>query len=134
MTRKILVLLAVAALAVAAAGSARADNAAPPATVTIQCSDGTVWVIDPTDMDVATFGDAICDGYVVLPQDPASDTATGTDTGTADATSTSDIGLGDFSLSATMSPDPTQYVTEIQCPNGQVWAVASGDDFVCPAA
>jgi hypothetical protein len=126
-----LVVFAVAAISFAAAGTVRADDAVPP-TVTIQCSDGTVWVLDPTVMDVASFGDAICDGYVVVPQDPASDTGTGTYS--ADAAGTSDIGLGDFSLSSAMAPDPTQYVTEIQCPNGQVWAVASGDDFVCPAA
>jgi hypothetical protein len=131
-TRKILVLLAVAALAVAVAGSARADNAAPPATVTVQCADGTVWVLDPADMDVATFADAICDGdYVVLPPE----TAFGGDSGTTNAP---DGGGGsivaDFSLSPNMAPDPAQYATEIQCPNGQVWAVASGDDFVCPAA
>ena len=77
-------------------------------------------------MDVASFGDAVCDGYVVLAPDATS--------AVSDTEAVASIGAGDFNLSSAMSPDPTAYVTEVQCPNGQIWAVASGDDFVCPAA
>jgi len=122
--RLILLVLAVAALSFAAAGSVRADDAIP-LTTTIQCADGTSWVLDQDQ--VAWFGDAFCDGgySVVAPQDPAS---------ADDAAAPFGIGLGDFSLSSSMAPDTSSYVTEVTCPNGQVWAVASGDDFVCPAA
>lgn len=126
MKRLIFLVLAVAALSFAAAGSVRADDAIPSPTTTIQCADGTTWVLDQDQVD--WFGDAVCDGgWSVVPQDTSSDSDLTSD-------SVSGIGAGDFSLSSSMAPDPTAYVTEVTCPNGQVWAVASGDDFVCPAA
>jgi hypothetical protein len=29
-------------------------------------------------------------------------------------------------------PDPTLYSTQVQCPDGTIWAVADGDSFTCP--
>ena len=125
---KIGILLAVVALAAVATGSARAD--APAADTYVQCSDGTVWVLDST-IDVAWFGDAVCDGYTVVsaPADTA-DSSDSSDTASV-TTGGTDIGIG---AASNASPDASSYVTQVQCPNGQIWAVASGDDFVCPAS
>ena len=151
---KIGILLAVAALAVAAAGAARADVPALPAGSGwcgeadaacdvnlnyVECSDGSVWVVDPSLIDADSFGADICGGdYTVLAPDTTNTTDnSGGDTGSsnppfdASATGGTDVGFG---ADPSIDPDPTQYVTEIQCPDGSIWAVASGDDFVCPAA
>ena len=128
---KIGILLAVVALAAVATGSARADATA--ADTYVQCSDGTVWVLDST-IDVAWFGDAVCDGYTVVsaPADTADTSDSSDSTGdTASISGGSDIGIG---AASNASPDASAYVTQVQCPNGQIWAVASGDDFVCPAS
>ena len=135
MNRMIGVVLAVAACAAIAAGSARAGSTdwcgqaggtCDTSQAYVQCSDGTVWVLDQT-WDATAFAEDICNGgYSVLQPSftTLSDDSAGTD----------QTNEGDFSLSSTMAPDPTVYVTEIQCPNGQIWAVADGTDFVCPAA
>lgn len=135
MFRRLGVVLAVAVCAVAAAaGTARADTSSwcgqatcdASSTLYIACSDGTVWALDPEWADADTYGQVFCDGsYSVLqPPDPSDQGDNTGDGGNA----------GTFDLSASMAPDPSLYITEVQCPNGQIWAVASGDDFVCPAA
>jgi hypothetical protein len=151
---KIGILLVVVALAAAAAGAARADVPSLPAgsswcgeadaaacdvTATyVECSDGTVWVVDPTVLDADSFGAEFCDGdYSVLQPDTTNDTNS-SDSGdgsssTLDVAATGGTDVG-FGADPNIAPDPTQYVTEIQCPDGSIWAVASGDDFVCPAA
>jgi hypothetical protein len=129
------VVLAMAACAAIAAGSARAgstdwcgqaEGTCDTSLTYVQCSDGTAWVLDSTwSPDV--FGEEFCDGgYSVLT--PPAFTEQSDDSGN-DQTSASD-----FSLASNMNPDPANYVTEVQCPSGQVWAVADSDSFVCPAA
>jgi hypothetical protein len=139
---KIGVLLAVAVCAAAAtAGTARAsvpplaagtdwcgyaEGTCDTSMIYVECSDGTVWALDQS-WDVGSFGEAICGGEYAVLSPPAFTTQSQDSEG-------DQTGEGDFSLSTNMAPDPTQYATEVQCPNGEIWAVASGDDFVCPAA
>jgi len=126
--------LAVAALAVAFASAAQADNTPPPdgTTVSIECSDGTVWTVD-SSWTPDSLGQLVCDGgYTIVQPDATTNSGSGDSSSPA---SPSDGGI-DLSLDAgsNIAPDPVEYVTDVQCPNGQIWAVASGDDFVCPAA
>jgi len=127
-------MLAVVALAVAFASTARADNNAPPdgTTVSIECSDGTTWTVD-SSWTPDSLGQLVCDGGYTIVQPDAT-----TDSGSDDPSSppSSSDGGTDLSLDAgtNIAPDPVEYVTDVQCPNGEIWAVASGDDFVCPAA
>ena len=137
---KIGILLVVAALAVVAAGSARADAPAAGDYTYIQCGDGTLWVLD-SSWDAASFGEEICGGDYTVVADPAGQSAdTGSadnsgDTGSTDGSDSvqysggKDVGLG---ADINSSPDAGTYVTDVQCPNGQIWAVASGSGFVCP--
>lgn len=136
MNRMIGVVLAVAACAAIAAGSARAgstdwcgqaEGTCDTSLTYVQCSDGSSWVLDSTWSPDA-FGEEFCDGNYTIPS-PPSFTQQSYDSDGTDQTSASD-----FSLASNMDPDPAQYVTEVQCPSGQVWAVADGDGFVCPAA
>ena len=131
--------LAVAALAAfSAAGVARAQATSLPSstTVYVQCVGGDVWVVDPALIDGASFGQAMCPyGYTILSSannvrstqasDPGDSTGAGSDTGGID------VGLGADPM---MQPDPSLYSTEVQCPDGSIWAIAQGDQFVCPAA
>jgi hypothetical protein len=149
---KIGILLAVVALAAAAAGAARADVPSLPAgsgwcgeadvacdsTQTyIECSDGTVWVVDPTLVDADSFGAEFCGGdYAVLQPGTSNTTDTtgdGSSTPSLDVAATGGTDVG-FGADPNIVPDQTEYVTEIQCPDGSIWAVAAGDAFVCPAA
>jgi len=118
------------------------DPGTTDTTVWVQCADGTVWVIDTTEMNPDDFGAAVCaDGYTVYSYDPSlysSDPgATGSGTGDngGDVGSSLDggtnVGLG---ADPNMAPDPTLYSTEVQCPDGSIWAVATGDDFTCPSS
>ena len=141
MIRKIGVVLAVAACAVAAtAGTARADVQAPASDwcgqaegtcdaslVYMQCSDGTVWVFAPANFDADTYGAVFCGGDYSLLQPPPRPNQWGgrNDHGTVN------LGLG---ADPWMAPDPSEYSGEVQCPDGSIWAVAPGDPFVCPAA
>jgi hypothetical protein len=119
----IAVLLA-AALAATAAGNARADGVAPP---TVRCADGTMWVLDPVDVD--SVGLLLCAGEYVLVEELD---ATGT---TPDDSAAPSVGVDvGFGADPNMDPDPAEYGTEVRCPDGTVWAVPIGDDFVCPAA
>jgi hypothetical protein len=133
---KVGVMLAVAASAVAAtAGVARAsstgwcgyaEGTCDTSMTYVECSDGTVWALDQS-WSVDAFAATVCgSNYTIL--QPSASTAPSDESG-GDQTSESD-----FSLSSSMAPDPSQYLTEVQCSNGQIWAVASDDDFVCPAA
>jgi hypothetical protein len=151
---KIGILLAVAALAVVAAGSARADVPALPSGLGwcgqaelacdttqsyVECADGSVWVVDPSLIDADSFGTEICGGdYSVLqPATSNSTESAGTpNDGTAptlDVAKTGGTNVG-FGADPNIDPDPYQYVTEIKCPDGSIWAVAAGDNFVCPAS
>jgi hypothetical protein len=92
----------------------------------VECSDGTVWAI-PSDWDADGYGEAMCGGdYSVLVQTTYT---TQSDGGTGDEGS--DVGLG---ADSQMAPDPSQYRTEVRCPDGSIWAVPIGVSFVCPAA
>jgi hypothetical protein len=139
MKRMMLVGLTVLALAFAAAGAARADvPSLPPGSgwcgeagtcetsmSYVECSDGSIWAIDQS-WDADGFGDAMCNGDFALLADSPGYTTLG------DAPSSGvDVGLG---ADSKMAPDPTQYGTEVRCPDGSIWAVPKGDDFVCPAA
>ena len=144
MKLRIGIVLAVAAFAVVAAGSARAttqlrlgaaDNSTS-GTITMICADGTQWVFpDDSYFDAQTFGDVFCDGNFTIVQPVDSTTNGSNDNGGGnDVAATSggtDVGFG---ADSNMAPDPSLYTTEVQCPDGSIWAVASGDDFVCPAA
>lgn len=133
--------LAVAACAAAiAAGAARADDntgwcgyaggTCDSSQTYVQCSDGTVWVLDQS-WSVASFGETFCGGDYTVLQPPAF-TQLSSDQGGGDPGG--DDGGNTLSLATNMAPDPLAYVTEIQCSDGLIWAVASGDAFVCPAA
>jgi hypothetical protein len=91
------------------------------------CTDGQTWVLDPTVVDVTTFGDALClgDFDVVIPTASASPEDPADDDGTGGV----DVGLG---ADPTMDPDPSLYGTEVLCPDGSIWAVPIGESFVCP--
>jgi len=162
---KIVALLAFAALSVVAAGTARADSAAPAPDGSAVCSTDALFACDTPPLYVECYvdgaavdvqpGDDIdtstCDPlFIAYPDPPQQPTDAGTqqptDDGTYTATGTStvdlpvgydpasggmDVGLG---FDPNINPDPSQYGTEIQCPDGSVWAVAIGDQFVCPAA
>jgi hypothetical protein len=132
--RTIVVLLAVAAFAAAAAGAARADGGwcgqaegtCDTSATYIHCSDGSVWVLDSSST-ADDLGETLCDGDWTLLQPPAPDDSSSNDGSFAQ------LGL-DTAVSPGMAPDPTQYSGEVVCPDGSIWAVAIGDDFICPAA
>ena len=163
MKLKIAALLALAALSVVAAGTARADvpavqpgdawcgessdAACQSSMLYVECADGTIWLADPAYTDADTIGQVVCAGdYTSLqPAPPATDDSAGDSTDDSTDTQAAPPEDQSFSLgggtdvgmdaSSTMAPDPTQYATEVQCPDGTMWAVAFGDDtFVCPAA
>jgi hypothetical protein len=137
-TRKLLLVTAVIAVSFIAVGAARADvPPLPPGTdwcgqatcdssmAYVECSDGSIWAIEQ-DWDVDGFGEAMCNGdYAVLVAPPDF-----TSLGGEVPSSGIDVGLG---ADPNMAPDPSQYGTEVRCPDGSVWAVPIGDDFICPA-
>ncbi|MFL5909012.1 MAG: hypothetical protein ACJ768_00350 [Gaiellaceae bacterium] len=130
-------LLVVAALM--AAGAAQADGwcgessdaACQVGMAYVECVDGTVWLLDPALVDVDTFGETMCEGgYTVLEPPPATPPdAPGPDGGPQWDPGGTDVG---FAADPNMDPDPSLYGTEVQCPDGSIWAVAIGDRFVCP--
>jgi len=141
---KIGIVLAVAAFAAVAAGSARATSQlqfgaaddSTSGTITMICADGTQWVFpDDSYFDAETFGAVFCDGNytIVQPVDSTTNGSNDNGGGSEAATSSGGTDVG-FGADQNMAPDPSQYTTEVQCPDGSIWAVASGDDFVCPAA
>ena len=140
MMLKIGVVLAVAVLAAATASMAQAS--VPPlapgsdwcgqaagtcdsSSTYVECSDGSVWAI-PSDWDSDGYGEAMCNGdYSVLVQPPPLTQLSQTSDGGTD------VGLG---ADSDMAPNPSQYGTEVRCPDGSIWAVPKGVAFVCPAA
>jgi hypothetical protein len=129
--KRIAVLLVILAAALAAnAGSARAgwcgetaDVACDSSLAYVECAGGTIWLIDPTLVDADLFGEITCTGgYTVLtPPPPPSSTETAPEEPS-----------GPYDLDPNMTPDPSEYVGEVQCPDGRIWAVARGDRFTCP--
>jgi hypothetical protein len=121
--------LVLSAVMTASASPARAgwcgessDAACQPEMLYVQCADGTIWLVDPAYTDADSFGGLMCvDGYTVLrppsdaPADPAQDQPS-----------------GPYDLDPNMAPDPAEYVGEVACPDGSIWAVARGDRFTCP--
>lgn len=151
MKLKIGTAVAVAALAAfAAAGTARAQAASLPSSigtpVYLQCTDGQVWIVDAADaavIDEQTYTESLCpDGGAIVqsidqPQQPD---PSGGDTGSASGgdlgwtiAESGGIDVG-FDADPNIAPDPSLYSSEVQCPDGSIWAVAQGDQFVCPAA
>ena len=120
MNRKIGALLAVLVLAAAASGAARASG---PDTIYVECFDlgGAAWIV-PQEL-VDDFGGSSCDPLATqMPAPPVP-------RGPVRATGGVDVGLG---ADPNIAPDPDLYATEVRCPDGAIWAVAKGDDFVCP--
>src|SRR5437763_15054775 len=130
------VALVVAALAAVATGAARAsagtdwcglaEGLCDTSMTYLECSDGSVWVLDQT-WSPEEFGEQACEGGYSVLAPPAF-------TQQSDEPGNDQMSARDFGLAWNMTPDPANYATEIQCPIGQVWAVAKGEDFVCPAA
>ena len=137
---KLALAIALVLAALTVAGAARADGwcgessdaACQSGMAYVECADGTIWLVDPAVLEADTFGQTMCNGgYTVLeppappdPSDPGDGGGLTWDTGGAD------VGLG---ADPNMDPDPSLYLTEVQCPDGSIWAVAIGDEFHCPA-
>ena len=128
MNRKIGALLAVLVLAAAASGAARASS---PDTIYVECFDlgGIAWMV-PQEL-VDDFGPSSCQPLATQVSAPPPEAfATGDDEAEPPhETGGVDVGLG---ADPNIAPDPDLYATEVLCPDGAIWAVAKGDDFVCP--
>jgi len=124
--KRIALLVAILA-AVFAAGAHAAHGA-----IYVECfdADGVDWFV-PVELVEHAAPDA-CNPLVAegplpppsLPDEPPP-SETPADTGGVD------VGLG---ADPNIAPDPSLYATEIRCPDGSIWAVAIGDEFVCPAS
>lgn len=121
--------LLVAILAAVFAASARADVGR---TIYVECfdADGIDWYVPVAlveQADVVACVPLVAQGPLPAPpppdDPPADDPPPARDRGV-------DVGLG---ADPNMAPDPSLYATEVRCPDGSIWAVAIGDDFVCPA-
>ena len=118
MKRIVVVVLAATALALAGAGVARANEQ----PLSVACTDGTVWTLEPFDVD--EFAAFLCDGAYVVVNLQEDDPAAVDDSGDG-----VEVGLG---ADPNMDPDPSLYRTEVRCPDGVIWAVPFGEPFVCP--
>jgi hypothetical protein len=140
-------MLAVGALALVAASAAQAARATdeagdPTAIVYLTCTDGTTYQIDGSEFSPDDVAPYLCpDGYTVSDTPPDADTpdptvsvTDTTDDGGPVLTPTDTNGGVDVGIDApsNQSPDPTYYSTQVQCPDGTIWAVAAGDTFSCP--
>lgn len=118
----------------------------------VRCNtDGSVSLADPEYVADGGFAaNSNCSDYTVLL--PPADTSGGVDGGGSGDDGSSSSGNGNsndngggayptilsgvdlHSLSAdpAMDPDPTLYATEVQCPDGSIWAVPFDDTFSCP--
>jgi len=138
-------MLVVGALALLAAGAAQAATTGADAgnidqgnVVYMTCTDGTTYTIDTSEYDPDALAPYLCpDGYTVSdspPQTPdASSPPPTADNSGGGVSPTPDPGV-DVGLDApsNQQPDPTEYSTQVECPDGTIWAVAIGDTFTCP--
>jgi hypothetical protein len=113
---KLVIAAAAACAALAAgAGTARAD------TLYATCfDDGALWLapLEPSQSDCTPLA-----APAPTPPPPAADPPAAVEERGVD------VGLG---ADPNMDPDPDLYATEVLCPDGSIWAVVKGDDFVCP--
>jgi hypothetical protein len=126
------VLLAAVALGTVDAGSARAAD--DPDDIYAQCfdADGNDWFVPPGLVD--TFDWSSCVPLAVLLPGPPPTDGQNVDAGDPDPpVETGGGGEGGAGADPKIAPDPDLYATEVRCPDGSIWAVAKGDDFVCPA-
>jgi hypothetical protein len=120
----------VVVLAAVFAASAHADAGR---TIYVECFDaaGTDWFV-PIDL-VERADPAACSPLIAAgplpPTPPLPDESTAPEP--APDTGGVDVGLD---ADPNMAPDPSLYATEVRCPDGSIWAVATGDPFVCPDA
>jgi hypothetical protein len=115
-------------LAAVFAAGARADAGR---TIYLECFDtaGTDWFV-PVELvergEPSACSPLVAEGPLPPPQRPDEPTAPQV----AVETGGVDVGLG---ADPNIAPDPALYSTEVQCPDGSIWAVATDDPFVCPA-
>jgi hypothetical protein len=134
---RIAIVLAAGALALVAAATAQAAPAGADAgndqgtVVYLTCTDGTTYTIDTSEFDPDQVAPYLCpDGYTVSDTPPDANPPTA-DTGDNSLTGASGVDVG-IDAPSNQQPDPTLYSTQVQCPDGTIWAIAIGDSFTCP--
>jgi hypothetical protein len=137
---RIATLLAVGAVALVATAAAQAEpasvdqgNSQDPIAYLI-CTDGTWYAVDTAEFSPDGLAPDLCpDGYTVSDTPPAPDPGPPPPPDGGSQNDAPDPGV-DVGIDApsNQAPDPTVYSTQVQCPDGTIWAVAAGDSFTCP--
>jgi hypothetical protein len=151
-------LVLVAAIAAGTASAKTAHSSDDAVIGYLTCSDGTTYTVDTSLFDLNDLGQTLCpDGFTTSTSDPgadpgnpgdsAGDGSSGGDGSSTDSGSSGgggedllsvavptggqDVGLG---AASNQTPDTDSYSTQVQCPDGSIWAVAAGQDFTCPTS